>query len=124
MASLTRVHPVAVTLDISGPGADTAFIEVDYLASVAAKTGPESTQAKVKELLSGYGQVTFIGNLIDSSTRQVLGLEALTHDNTVAAGGTLTVIQAAIRALGTVDSINLASATAIRGFGAYANALE
>ena len=84
MASLTRVHPVAVTTDISGPGPDTAFIEVDYLADVSGKTGPESTQAKVKELLSGYGQ-------------------------------------AAVRALGTVNSINLASATAIRGHGAYAN---
>jgi hypothetical protein len=124
MASLTRVHPVAVTLDISGPGADTAFIEVDYLAAVNAKTGPESTQAKVKELLSGYGQVTFIGNLVDSNTRQVFGIEALTQDNTVAAGGTLTVIQAALRALGTVDSIDLSSGTAIRGMAAWTNVLE
>lgn len=121
MASLTRVHPVAVTTDISGPGPDTAFIEVDYLADVSGKTGPESTQAKVKELLSGYGQITFIGDLIDSDTRQVIGIEAMTADNAIAAGSTLTVIQAAVRALGTVDSINLASATAIRGHGAYAN---
>jgi hypothetical protein len=121
MASLTRVHPVSVTTDISGPGPDTAFIEVDYLAAVNAKTGPESTQAKVKELLAGYGQITFIGDLVDSNTRQVFGIEALTADNTIAAGSTLTVIQAAVRALGTVDSIDLSSATAIRGHGAYAN---
>jgi hypothetical protein len=123
MASLTRVHPVAVALDISGPGPDTAFIEIDYLAAVNAKTGPESTQAKVKELLSGYGQVTFIGELVDSNTRQVFGIEALTQDNTVAAGGTLTVIQAALRALGTVDSIDLSSGTAIRGMAAWANVI-
>ena len=119
MASITRVHPASTPtfpVNMAGSAEDITYIEVDYLAAVNAKTGPESTLAAVYSMLGTFGTVCYLGPLYDSNTRQIIGIEGLTGDDEdVAAFGTLTVIQAALQALGTVDSINLGSATAIRG---------
>ena len=123
MADITRTHPTATTQNtVMAPAGGMNFIEVDYLAAVNGKTGPASTIAAVTSMLGVYGTVVYAGPLFDSNTRQMFGLEGMTTDTGVAEFGTLTVIQAALRALGTVDSINLSSATAF--FGGPSAALE
>ena len=116
MAEQTRVHPTATTEGtVMAPAGDVKFIEIDYLASVAAKTGPASTIAAVTAMLGTFGQVVYAGPLNDSNTRQIFGIEGMIQDTGVAEFAGLTVMQAALQALGTVDSINLGSATAIYG---------
>jgi len=119
MASFTRTHPTATpTLPVSMGGSteNITYIEIDYLAAVNAKTGPESTLATVYNMLGTFGTIVHLGPLFDSNTRQIIGIEGLVGDDEdVADFAALAVIQAALQALGTVDSINLSSATAIRG---------
>jgi len=116
MADITRTHPTATTQNtVMSPAGGVNFIEVDYLAAVNGKTGPASTIAAVTQLLGVYGTIVYAGPLFDSNTRQMFGLEGMTADTGVAEFAALTVIQTALRALGTVDSINLGSATAILG---------
>ena len=116
MAEITRTHPTATTQNtVMSPAGGVNFIEVDYLAAVNGKTGPASTIAAVTQMLGVHSTVVYAGPLFDSTTRQMFGLEGMTTDTAVAEFATLTVIQTALRALGTVDSINLSSATAILG---------
>ncbi len=118
MAELTRIHPVATPtfpVNMGGSTENITFIEVDYLAAVNAKTGPASTLAQVYSLLSTFGTIVYLGPLFDSNTAQIIGIEGLTTDTAVGNFATSTVLQAAVRALGTVDSINLSSATVEQG---------
>tara|TARA_B100000424_G_scaffold266090_1_gene256706 strand:+ start:804 stop:1193 length:390 start_codon:yes stop_codon:yes gene_type:complete len=118
MADLTRVHPVATPtfpVSMAGSTENITYVEIDYLAAVNAKTGPESTLAAVVKMLGTFGTVIYQGPLFDSNTKQIIGIEGCTTDTAVANFATMTVIQAALQALGTVDSVNLSSATAIRG---------
>lgn len=119
MASITRVHPTSTPtfpVSMGGSTENITYLEVDYLADVSGKTGPESTLAAVYSVLGVYGTIVHLGPLFDSDTRQIVALEGMVGDDEdVADFATMTVIQAAVQALGTVDSINLGSATVIRG---------
>ena len=118
MAGFTRVHPTATpTLPVSMGGSteEVTYIEIDYLADASGKTGPESALPAVYNLMGTFGTVVYLGPLFDSSTRQIIGVEGLTQDTGIADFAAMTVVQAAVQALGTVDSLALGSATAIRG---------
>ncbi len=118
MAGFTRVHPTATpTLPVSMGGSteEVTYIEIDYLADASGKTGPESALPAVYNLMGTFGTVVYLGPLFDSSTRQIIGIEGLTQDTGIADFAAMTVVQAAVQALGTVDSLALGSATAIRG---------
>ena len=118
MASITRVHPVSTPtfpVSLGASAEDVIFVEIDYLAAANAKTGPESALTAVTNMLGTFGTIVYEGPLYDSNTKQLFGIERCTTDTAVANFGTMTVIQAALRALGTVDSLNLSSATAIKG---------
>ncbi len=119
MAELTRVHPVSTPtfpVSMGGSTENITYVEIDYLAAVNAKTGPNSTIAAVMNMLGRFGTIVYQGPLFDSNTKQIIGIEGLVGDDEdVADFAALTVIQTALQALGTVDSINLGSATAIRG---------
>ena len=118
MAGFTRVHPTATpTLPVSMGGGteEVTYIEIDYLADASGKTGPESALPAVYNLMGTFGTVVYLGPLFDSSTRQIIGIEGLTQDTGIADFAAMTVVQAAVQALGTVDSLALGSATAIRG---------
>jgi hypothetical protein len=118
MAGFTRVHPTATpTLPVSMGGSteEVTYIEIDYLADASGKTGPESALPAVYNLMGTFGTVVYLGPLFDSSTRQIIGIEGLTQDTAIADFAAMTVVQAALLALGTVDSLALGSATAIRG---------
>ncbi len=119
MAELTRVHPVATPtfpVSMGGSTENITYVEIDYLAAVNGKTGPNSTIAAVVSMLGSFGTIVYQGPLFDGNTKQIIGIEGLVGDDEdVADFAALTVIQTALQALGTVDSINLGSATAIRG---------
>lgn len=118
MAGFTRVHPTATpTLPVSMGGSteEVTYIEIDYLADASGKTGPESALPAVYNLMGTFGTVVYLGPLFDSDTRQIIGIEGLTQDTAIADFAAMTVVQAALQALGTVDSLALGSATAIRG---------
>jgi hypothetical protein len=120
MAEQSRVHPTTTTEGtVMAPCGDVKFVEIDYLSSVAAETGPSGsstgTIAHVTEMLGTFGTVVWAGPLFDSNTKQLFGLEGMTQDTAVAEFGTLTVIQAALQALATPAGVALGSATAIYG---------
>ena len=118
MAELTRVHPASTPtfpVNMGGSTENITYLEVDYLAAVNAKTGPESTLQAVYKCIARFGTIVYLGPLFDSNTAQIIGVEGLTTDTAVGNFATSTVIQAAVRALGTVDSLNLSSATVEQG---------
>ena len=118
MAEITRVHPVSTPtfpVNLGASAEDVIFVEIDYLAAVNAKTGPASAITACTNMLGTFGTIVYEGPLYDSNTKQLFGIERCTTDTGVANFGTMTVIQAALRALGTVDSLNFGSATAIKG---------
>lgn len=118
MAEITRTHPTSTPtfpVNMAAGAEDITYLEIDYLAAVNGKTGPASTLAQVYSLLGTFGTIVYLGPLFDSNTRQIVGIERLTTDTTVGNFAASTVIQTAVRALGTVDSINLGSATVEQG---------
>jgi len=117
MADVTRTHPVSVGTGLEFfIGKPCTFLEVDFGAAVNAKTGPESTIAKVVEQIADSCEILIKGDLVQ--TNQVMmflvahGNEADTYDGSNSE--TLAQhIEDKIQGLGTVDSINLASAACI-----------
>jgi len=101
MADLTKVHPAATTSDVEMMGANMSFFTVDYV-NANASTGPEGAQAATHNCISYHNNVVAIGPMLDSNSQQTFAVEG----TPVAA-----TLQAAIRALGTVDGVNLGSAT-------------
>lgn len=95
-------------------GKDLVFFIVDYVNAVNASTGKDGVQDQVRKVLGQYGTIVAIGPLVDSNTQQVFAFEgavggAGSSANT--ASEVAAVMQTAVRALGTVDSIALTSAT-------------
>ena len=119
MAELTRVHPASTPdfpVSMGGSTETITYIEVDYLAAANGKTGPESALQAVYKTIGRFGTIIYLGPFYDSNTKQIIGIEGIVGDDEdVADFATLTVMQTAVRALGTVDSLNLSSATVIRG---------
>lgn len=118
MAEITRTHPTSTPtfpVSMAAGAEDVTYLEIDYLADVSGKTGPASTLAQVYSLLGTFGTIVYLGPLYDSDTRQIVGIERLTTDTAVGNFAASTVIQTAVQALGTVDSINLGSATVEQG---------
>lgn len=117
MPEVTKTHPVSVGTGLEFfIGKPCTFLEVDYGAAVNAKTGPESTIAKVVEQIADSCEILIKGDLVQ--TNQVMmflvahGNEADTYDGSNSE--TLAQhIEDKIQGLGTVDSINLASAACI-----------
>lgn len=95
-------------------GKDLVFFIVDYVNAINASTGKDGAQDQVRKVLAQYGTIVAIGPLVDSNTQQVFAFEgtpgaAGSSNNTAAE--VAAVMQVAVRALGTVDSVNLGSAT-------------
>ena len=117
MATVTKTHPVAIGTDleffIGKDDANMTFIEVNFGSAVNAKTGPESTIAEVVKTIANECEICIKGDLHGSNQRMGFliahGNAADTYDgsNSEAFAAHLEDL---IQALGTVDSINLASA--------------
>lgn len=117
MADVTRVHPTSVGVGLEFfIGKPCTFLMVDFGAAVNAKTGPESTIARVVKEISDTAEIVIKGDLHGSN--QIMsfliahGNEADTYDGS--SSETLAQhIEDKIQAAGTVDGINLASATCV-----------
>jgi len=104
MAVLTRTHPAAEAINVESIGKDLQFFIVDYINAINGSAGPEGAQAAAQRAIGDTATVVAIGPLVDSNTQQNFCVEG--SDAVVAA-----TLQTAIRALGTVDSVNLGSST-------------
>ena len=111
----TKVAPVFVDADTFFIGKTVSLIEVTYPAAVNAKTGPLSAIQAVHNAIMGAGfNILGFGALTDTNTVQAIMIEGEygtdsydgTNSESLAAH-----IEDVVTALGTVDSINLASAT-------------
>ena len=107
-------------------GKNLEFITIDYLAAVNGKTAKASTQYVAELTMQKYANLVGGGPLADSNTQKTYIIEhadafvgspatsgtgAFTLTTTTD-GAAVATLQTAIQALGTVDSIDLSSATA------------
>ena len=101
MPSVSKAHPTAASTNVEMMGADMSFFTVDYV-NANASTGPDGAQAAVHTVISNTNTIVAIGPMLDTNSQQTFAVE-----------GTLdaATMQAAIRALGTVDGVNLGSST-------------
>jgi hypothetical protein len=101
MPSVSKAHPTAASTNVEMMGADMSFFTVDYV-NANASTGPDGAQAAAHTVISNTNTIVAIGPMLDTNSQQTFAVE-----------GTLdaATMQAAIRALGTVDSVNLGSST-------------
>ena len=101
MPSVSKAHPAAASTNVEMMGADMSFFTVDYV-NANASTGPDGAQAAAHTVISNTNTIVAIGPMLDTNSQQTFAVE-----------GTLdaATMQAAIRALGTVDSVDLSSST-------------
>lgn len=104
--AITKVNPVATTVDIEQVGRDITFFTVDYINAVNGSAGPSGAQQAVLNAIMEQHTIIAVGPLLDTNTQQTFGIEGPLY--TPQNGSTL---QARIRALGTVDSVDLSNAT-------------
>jgi hypothetical protein len=104
MAGITKVNPATTTLGYEVVGKDVQFFTIDYIQDISTKTGPNSAQKAVLDVIGTTSTILAAGPLGNSNTEQTFMVEGT--DTVVAA-----TLQAAIRALGTVDSVDLSGAT-------------
>jgi hypothetical protein len=106
MATFARTNPVATTTDYEVIGKDISFFTVDYINAVNGSAGPNGAQAAVLNQIMQLHTIVAAGPLLDTNTQQTFAIEGPLW--TPQSGSTL---QASIRALGTVDSVDLSNAT-------------
>ena len=99
----TKVNPAATTNDVEHFGRDTQFFIVDYVVANAS-TGPLGAQNAVRNTIMETATIVAIGPMLDTNSQQTFAVEG---EGAVV----VATLQAAIRALGTVDSVNLGSST-------------
>lgn len=90
-------------------GKDLVFYVVDYVNAVNSSTGKDGAQDQVRKVLGNYGTIVGIGPLYDTNTQQIFVFEG-TPGN-AGATAVATAMTSAVQALGTVDSVDLSSAT-------------
>jgi|TARA_R110000824_G_scaffold36998_3_gene114209 hypothetical protein len=100
MAVVTRSHPAAEAINVESIGKDLQFLVIDYIVAINGSAGPEGAQAAAQRAIADTTNIVCIGPLINSNTEQNFCVEG--GDSVVVA-----TTQAAIRALGTVDSVDL-----------------
>jgi hypothetical protein len=104
--AITKVNPTATTTNVEQVGRDISFFTVDYVNAVNGSAGPSGAQQAVLNTIQTLHTIVAIGPLLDTNTQQTFAIEGPLY--TPAGGSTL---QASIQALGTVDAIDLSSAT-------------
>ena len=106
MATFARTNPVATTVPFENIGKDVTIFTLDYINAVNGSTGPNGAQAAVLNTIQQMHTVLLAGPLGNSNTEQTFMIEGPTF--TPQNGTTL---EAQIRALGTVDSVDLSGTT-------------
>jgi hypothetical protein len=105
MATLTKTHPATTTTNVE-VSQNLTFFTVDYV-NANASAGPEGAQQAVLKAIQDTATIVAIGPLLDTNSQQTFAVEATGGDGTVVAA----TLQTAIRALGTVDTVDLSSST-------------
>lgn len=106
MATFARTNPVSTTVDYEVVGKDLGFFTVDYINAINGSVGPNGAHAAVLNTIMTQHTIIAAGPLLDTNTQQTFAIEGPLY--TPQGGVTL---QAAIRALGTVDGVDLSNAT-------------
>ena len=104
MAGITKLNPTSTTLNFESVGKNIDFFTVDYINAINGSAGPSGAQQAVLNAIQQYGTIIPAGPLVNSTTEQTIAVEG---EGAVV----VATLQAAIRALGTVDSVNLGSST-------------
>ena len=100
----TKVNPVATTVPAQMIGKDIQLFTVDYINAVNGSAGPLGVQKAVLDTIMQTATIIAAGPLGNSNTEQTFMTEGT--DSVVVA-----TLQAAIRALGTHDSVDVSAAT-------------
>lgn len=106
MAVFTRTNPVATTIPTENISKELAIFTVDYINAADGSAGPEGVQQAVLDTIQTMHTVLVAGPLGNSNTEQTFIIEGILFTPT---GGE--TLQTQIRALGTVDGVNVSSAT-------------
>lgn len=104
MAGITKVNPAATTVNTEVVGKDIEFFTIDYINAINGSAGPAGAQKAVLDAIMNTATIVAIGPLVDSNTQQTFAVEG---EGAVV----VATLQAAVRALGTVDSVDLSNAT-------------
>ncbi len=102
---VTKVNPTATTTNYEVIGKEITFFTVDYINAINGSAGPAGAQVAVLNTIMNVATIIAVGPLLDSNTQQTFAVERDLSSTE------LTAIENAIKALGTYDSVNLASAT-------------
>ena len=100
----TKVNPVATTVPAQMIGKDIQLFTVDYINAVNGSAGPLGVQKAVLDTIMQTATIIAAGPLGNSNTEQTFMTEGT--DSVVVA-----TLQAAIRTLGTHDSVDVSAAT-------------
>ena len=111
----TKVNPVYVDEEKFFIGLKPTFFEVGFGAAVNAKTGPDSTiQTVIHAILNENLSILGMSALYDTNQTIAFMVDGEKGTDTYDGSNSKTLavhLEDVIQALGTVDSINLASAT-------------
>jgi hypothetical protein len=102
---VTKVNPTSTTLNYEVIGKEITFFTVDYINAINGSAGPEGAQVAVLNTIMNVATIIAAGPLLDTNTQQTFAVERDMSSTE------LTALETAIKALGTYDSVNLASAT-------------
>lgn len=115
MASITRTNPATFGTDVNFLGKTLTHVDIDFGAAVTAKLGPASAVAKTFEAIAGAGvNVVIIGPLHSTDNNVSIAVEGEFGTDTYDGTNSETIaahLEDVVQALGTVDGVNLASAT-------------
>ena len=100
----TKVNPVATTVPAQMIGKEIQLFTVDYINAVNGSAGPLGVQKAVLDKIMETSTIIAAGPLGNSNTEQTFMTEGA--DSVVVA-----TLQAAIRTLGTHDSVDVSAAT-------------
>lgn len=121
MAGVTKVNPQSATVNPQNPsenqwevvGKNIGFFTVDYTNDVSESLGPNGAVDSVYRAIQQFTTLVAAGPLFDSGTQQTFAAEPLllTGSADPAENDQITQLQTAIQDLGTVDGVDLSSAT-------------
>lgn len=121
MAGVTKVNPQSATVNPQNPsenqweviGKNIGFFTVDYINDVSESLGPEGAVDSVYRAIQQFTTLVAAGPLFDGGTQQTFAAEPLllTGSADPAENDQITQLQAAIQDLGTVDGVDLSTAT-------------
>jgi len=115
MAGITKVNPATFGTDVNFLGKTLTHLDIAFGAAVNTKLGPLSAVAKTFEAIAGAGMnVVIIGPLHNTNANISIAVEGEYGTDTYDGTNSETLaahLEDVVQALGTVDSINLGSAT-------------